>query len=56
MSSALFLYSDVELLETQLSILVSTESKERKVSAAFELKAHVETAVRELSLDRFAKV
>lgn len=51
----LALYSDIELLEMQLSILTSNESIDRKRSAAMELRSHVETAARELSLDRFAK-
>ena len=51
----LALYSDIELLEMQLSTLTSAESLERKRLAAMEVRSHVETAARELSLDRFAK-
>lgn len=51
----LALYSDIELLEMQLSVLTSAESTERKRSAASEVRGHVEAAARELSLDRFAK-
>jgi hypothetical protein len=51
----LSLYSDVELLEMQLSILTSADTMERRRAAALEIRAHVESAARELSLDRLAK-
>jgi FKBP12-rapamycin complex-associated protein len=51
----LALYSDVELLELELSVLISPDPLARKRTAALEIRAHVESAARELSLDRFAK-
>eukprot|EP01041_Mallomonas_annulata_P001944 gene1944-3771_t len=46
-------YSDVELLESTLSACSSCDEAVRK-RAAFDIKAHVESAARELSLESFA--
>ncbi len=45
------LYSDVELLEDQISLLKSEIDRKE---ASIMIKKHVESAAKELSLDRFS--
>lgn len=48
------LYSDCKLLEESLFVLANIEDKDQKLKAAADIRAHVEAAARELSLERFA--